>query len=796
MSNLNKFTCLMILVSIMLTGCISGQNASPAVASVDVAQAEVLFMVEVPSTETSPGDVILNVLDEVTGLALNPLTYKMQKRDESHFSLKLPVNLGTVLKYRYSRSDAVPIMETAATGSDIRYRMAVVDTPMSIYDTVAAWGDHAYQGETGKITGVVLDITTNTPVPNIMITAGGLTAFSASDGSFIINYLPKGTHNLVAYALDGNYLPFQQGATIETGQTTPAEIRIIPGQPVNLTFLLNVPAEYKDLPVRLAGNISQLGNTFADLSGGTSAVASRMPILAGLEDGRQYVTISVSAGTYIEYKYTLGDGFWNSELNDEGWFNLRGMVVPAADTIVQDDVKTFIAEGTEPITFDVEIPSDTPLDDRVSIQFNPFGWMEPIPMMSAADNHWTFTVYNPINLVGNFTYRYCRNELCGFADDAATAGIDHPGRSLPADGRDIKDKVANWQALDEYAAPEMMDAIIPYGTGEVTGIEISPEYSSDWGPHFAAAIKEIGATGANTIVLTPSWTCPDPATAYCDLSPATTPTWQQTYEQIWQAQQLGLSVFLYPQLRSSIGFDEWWQAAPRNGDWWTRWYIGYKRQMVNYADLAEQAGVKYLIVGGNWATPSLPGGVLSDGSSSGAPADSITYWMDIITAIRSHFSGKLIWEMNYPEDLAPLPPFLSSVDIFYVTIDGPISASAAPSLTELQDGFAGIIDTSVYPLVEQYGKPVYIGIEYPSLVGSAEGCSATVGACGDIDLNIQTEIYRAALTVVNYRDWLSGFISRGFYAPARLTDGSSSVHGKPAEDLLGYWFPHINGPTQ
>jgi hypothetical protein len=797
MSHLKRTTCFFLLLSIALSACTAKQAASPAMSSSDVPQAAVLFMVEIPSVESSPGSIMLNVLDEVTGLALNPTTFKMQKRDDTHFSVELPVNLGTVLKYRYSRSDAVPIMETSTTGEDIRYRMIVVDAPMTIYDKVAAWGDYPYQGSTGKIVGSILDITSNTPVPNILVCAGGLTSFTASDGSFTIYDLPNGTHNLVAYSLDGSYLPFQQGALVESGMTTPAEIKIIPGQLVNLTFLLQTPDEYEGLPVRLSGSLSQLGNTFSDLSGGTSVVAARMPILAGLEDGRRYVTISVSAGTYIEYKYTLGDGFWNSELDEQGRFKLRGLVVPSTDTIIQDEVTTWVVEGTEPIQFDVIVPENTPAEDGISIQFNPFGWMEPIPMWQNAENHWKFTVYNPITLAGNFTYRYCRNEQCGVADDAATAGMDNSGRSLPTDTRIINDIVEKWQAFDSFTKPDLSDAVLPYGMEYITGIEFSPQYHPDWSSHFENAMREIQATGANTIILTPSFTCSDPENAYCDLNLSTNPTWQETYKQIWQAKQLGLSVFLFPEIRFTITPDEWWNTAPRDTDWWKRWYVNYKRFIIHFADLAEQSGVRDLVVGGEWTLPSLPDGNLPDGSASQVPGDSITYWMDILSAIRSHYSGTLIWSMNYPQSFSTPPVFLNSVDALYVTFNGAIATTSEPNLTELQDGFAGIIDSSVYALYEQYGKPIYIGIDYPSAQRSAAGCmSSTSLSCGETDPDIQTEIYRAALTVVNYRDWLSGFISKGFYPPTRLNDNSSSIHGKPAQDILGYWYLLIKGSSQ
>jgi hypothetical protein len=108
-----------------------------------------------------------------------------------------------------------------------------------------------------------------------------------------------------------------------------------------------------------------------------------------------------------------------------------------------------------------------------------------------------------------------------------------------------------------------------------------------------------------------------------------------------------------------------------------------------------------------------------------------------------------------------------------------------------------MIDATVYPLYEIYAKPIYIGIDYPSAQSSASGCLVLKDLpCGPIDTNIQTEIYRAALTVVNYRDWLAGFISRGYYPPARLSDTSTSIHGKPAQQLLGYWYAFINGSSQ
>ena len=82
------------------------------------------------------------------------------------------------------------------------------------------------------------------------------------------------------------------------------------------------------------------------------------------------------------------------------------------------------------------------------------------------------------------------------------------------------------------------------------------------------------------------------------------------------------------------------------------------------------------------------------------------------------------------------------------------------------------------------------------------------GACADfsslsqpytdnpsISLNLQTQadIYEAMLTAVNARPWISGFVSRGYFMPVALQDKSTSIHSKPAADILWYWYPRMLG---
>ena len=138
---------------------------------------------------------------------------------------------------------------------------------------------------------------------------------------------------------------------------------------MQVTFNVTTPdSTVSGAPLRLAGNLLQLGNTFADLDGGISAIASRMPTLTATSNNHYSLTMSLPVGADIRYKYTLGDGFWNAEhdLNDK--FVVRQFIVPPGDTIMQDTVITWQAGTSAPILFDVTVPGNTPGTDTVSMK--------------------------------------------------------------------------------------------------------------------------------------------------------------------------------------------------------------------------------------------------------------------------------------------------------------------------------------------------------------------------------------------------------------------------------------------
>ena len=60
-------------------------------------------------------------------------------------------------------------------------------------------------------------------------------------------------------------------------------------------------------------------------------------------------------------------------------------------------------------------------------------------------------------------------------------------------------------------------------------------------------------------------------------------------------------------------------------------------------------------------------------------------------------------------------------------------------------------------------------------------------------MQTQVDAYQALLTAASQRDWISGVVTRGYYPPVALQDASPSIHGKPAAELLGEWYPLLVG---
>jgi len=402
--------------------------------------------------------------------------YQLTAVDTITYTATLAIPDQALIRYRYVRIGASRINEDTNLDAGIRYRLLHVSGPTQVTDTLNSWVDKPVATLSGNIFGTVVNSDTGAPIPDILVTTSGVQTLTDSAGRFQLMGLRGGTHNFVAYALDGAFQTFQQGATVGENQSTPVDVRMKPAQLVNVIFTVSVPPETQSgVPLHLVGNLLQLGNTFSDLRGGLSTVADRMPVLTPLPDGRYSVSLFLPAGADIEYKYTLGDGFWNSEFTSTGQYVTRHLIVPTQNMAVEDIVQSWQAGPNAPILFEVTVPQDTPNGDIIYIQFNPYSWTPPIPMWSTGPNKWAYKLYGPLNIVGSFGYRYCRNAQCDSADDAQTAGESARGHSITPSiaPQDIVDTVNEWAWTQTLGNPTLVATDIPArGTSFMAGVEL------------------------------------------------------------------------------------------------------------------------------------------------------------------------------------------------------------------------------------------------------------------------------------------------------------------------------------
>ncbi len=778
--------------------------------------AQTTFVATLPEPLQANETLAIAVLDEVTGLSLNATQYPMSARDSLTYTATLPLPYNSVVKYRYVRRGTAQVLEDTNLGTPIRYRMYLVAGPGEVTDIVADWGDKAYARPHGIILGQITNVDTGSPLPNMLVSAAGVQSITDSSGRFEISGLPVGTQNLLVYSMDGMYQTFQQGATVADRQTTVVDLRIKSLPLVNVTFMVTVPdTTVPGVPVRIAGNILQLGNTFADLQGGVSTSPDRMPIMSLQPDGRYAITLALPAGAHIQYKYTLGDGYWNAEHKPDGTWNLRDFIVPTQDITLQETVLSW-SSGDSPILFEVTVPSVTPPSDIIYMQFNTFGWMEPIPMWPLGNNRWAYKLYSPLNILGSFSYRYCRNGQCGSADDTLTVGAAPTGRQAATSlmGQDIQDTVGTWKWFENPEPVTLVGASITPRAGRfVAGVEFQPTYRPSWSYYMPQALTNTQAIGSNMVVITPNWTYTTVSPLGLAVSPGQDPLWIDSAIMISQARALGLNVAVFPTPHFPSNAATFWQNAPRDAQWWQTWFTRYRAFAVNYADLAAQTGAQTLILGGDWITPAMPGGKLPDGTPSNVPADSEAQWRSIITDVRQHFKGQVLWALPYTKAAIEAPlTFLQDVDGIYLLWSASLSSNPSATKADYSNEAGRLLDNEVSSLASLLNKPLILAISYPSAAGAAGGCVPDgVGACLDwnllsrpnadvgsasLSLQTQADIYEAILTAVNTRQWITGFVSRGYYPPAALQDKSTSVHSKPVADILWYWFPRLLGKVQ
>jgi hypothetical protein len=263
---------------------------------------------------------------------------------------------------------------------------------------------------------------------------------------------------------------------------------------------------------------------------------------------------------------------------------------------------------------------------------------------------------------------------------------------------------------DPLPETQIITPSIPINNQKVfLGVELEAAYHPSYRALLPYSMSKLEKIGTDILVTTPTWT-------YTQINPPVLQpiagkdaTWFDLIEMLQLSSDIGFQNVVFPVPKYDIPAETWWSNSTRDFSWWLVWFDHYQKFLLHHADLAQQKGAEILVVGGEWVNPSLPSGVLPDGSPSGVPADSENRWREILANLRLHYSGKLYWTLT-TDQLNDPPPFLDAVDGFYILWQTSLSDNPDATPEELNSSAAAILDSMIKPLVDQYNKPIVIGL--------------------------------------------------------------------------------------
>jgi hypothetical protein len=772
------------------------------------------FRVSVP-VNTPAGSTISIFLPDLVGGAANK-TVILTSAGNNVWVGSVTAPIGTLLRYRYQRTTGTQaIAESRPDGGSVVYRAALVSGSITVDDTVAAWSDTPFLSEKGRIVGIVRDVSSNQGLPGVIVSGGGQQTITGFDGEYVLwNVQASVATTVTAFMPDGSFRPATNVTNPPPNNTANLDFGLAAARTVKVTFVVAPPADTPaGAPLRLVGNVLQLGDIFTLEAGGSTTVAERSVLMAPLADGRWAASLFLYEGTDLRYKYTLGSATINSELNRDGSPVLRQIVIPGQDeTVLTDQVATWKTSINAPIAFTVSVPGSTPPTDEVTIQFKLGGvWRDALPIWRAQQTQWTYTLFNPLDFSGSAEYRFCRNYECNTAADAAFFGPNPIGYSFTPTlfAQSLQNTVGAWQWWADQAPPQINLPGINVHPGFQAGFELTPWTTAEV-PSLPTTFDNIKPTSANWIRLPIVWDAPSANPPLISFDFSRSPFRSDLIAAIRAAHDRGYKVALYPVVRPAINgpfggeLNLYFDSGAKDSGWWDGWFREYARFVAYYADVAAFTGADAYYLADSSLSRALPG-------APNTPADTEQRWRNLITALRrDHYNAQMVFGLDLSGQsptLAAVPPFLDAIDVIDIRLSAAIANSPTASLEEMKTNAANLIDLQLIPLRDRFNKKIVITAQYISTDGGSAVCiGLSTGGCqpaskvapDQLDSNVyapdlteQQLAYEALMYVVNERLWINGFYGYGYNATVSLRDKYYSPRGKPAEMILASWFAKI-----
>lgn len=749
---------------------------------------EVEFKANSSQKFSEEDEISLDILDLVSGVNHNLERYTLN-RTENSFNLRVMLPESSIIAYRYTLTHPIEVSETLPDGSALPFRQIVVRENLVVNDLIVGWPEAPYNGALVDLNGVVADDETEAPMADVLINVAGKTALTDMNGRFFIRGLPVGKHNLVASLADGSYLGFQQEVNMVENLATLAIIRMTPLPEVTVTFVMTPPNEAVGAPVRIAGNLRQSGQTYADMLAGSGSQAVNMPLMARNADGKYVTQLNLYAGSSVRYQYTLGDAFVNTERGQDGDRIVREFIVPDKDVIVDDTVATWRTQQQNAVSFFVTSPGDLGSTDQVYIQFELTSRSNPIPMWPMGDNQWML-VYNPRSASGeSVVYRYCRNADCLLGEE------NYPNttpRSFSVGTlTEIQDTISGWRMWDPTAQANSAHLSVSFNEEALVGVELDPVYISNHLNASYGLVDQLKENGFNWLILTPTWKVGiNKDLPFIDSNAMTTIPSTELNKIASTAREAGFKVALYPQLVFPSDAASWWNNSVKSMIWWQQWYAEYERMTMHAIKLATAIKADHLILGGPDVANTYPGAMETVGENFGTPKTSEKIWTDLLAKTDEYYEGQILLAQEVGSGAISAYSFYDKSQGFYLLFNSDLNNPGAYTA----DSVGNFFDSVIYAFSESQQKPVYFGLNGASFTTadtSANGNSSTIISSTNrtynsynVNLDAQTQFYSAYLNAISSRGWISGVASRGYFPAMQMTDFSSSIYGKPAFNLF------------
>ncbi|MFE1440642.1 glycoside hydrolase family 113 [Streptomyces sp. NPDC058739] len=306
---------------------------------------------------------------------------------------------------------------------------------------------------------------------------------------------------------------------------------------------------------------------------------------------------------------------------------------------------------------------------------------------------------------------------------------------------------------------------------ELRGMTLPSWYRTDYdSPAAGRYLKDIRATGARWVTLTPTW-YQNTRTDNSMHSTEETASDASLRRIVRRAHAAGLKVMIKPHVDLADGGD---RAEIRPGDR-GRWFTAYRRFITHYAALAAATGAEQFSVGTELA------GVCDD----------LSGWTRTIDAVRERYDGPLTYAANYDE--YERIGFWKRLDLIGIDAYWPLADTPTADPARLREAWAPIRDRLAEYSASTGRRVLFTEAGYVSQRGTT-----TAPYSWEIsttpDAREQAAAYRALLDSFEGRRWWAG-VSWWMWddwpdsgeTPAEL---AYTPHGKPAEQVLRQkWGP-------